>query len=87
MTGSTLSLIVIPIVAVICLAVMLIMVYYADSHPQWRADHPAREPDSTNPAALASPRRPDGELGGDAVRFAGNRPDLHRQSGQTGLRP
>ena len=55
MTGSTLSLIVIPIVAVICLAVMLIMVYYADSHPQWRADHPAREPDSTNPAALASP--------------------------------
>jgi hypothetical protein len=33
MTGSSIDFIVIPIVAVICLAVWLIMVYYADSHP------------------------------------------------------
>ena len=35
MDGSGLSLIVVPIVAVISLAVWLIMVFYADSHPQW----------------------------------------------------
>jgi hypothetical protein len=35
MDGSGLSLIVVPIVAVICLAAWLIMVFYADSHPQW----------------------------------------------------
>jgi hypothetical protein len=35
MDGSGLSLIVIPIVAVISLAAWLIMVFYADSHPQW----------------------------------------------------
>jgi len=35
MDGSGLSLIVIPIVTVISLAVWLIMVFYADSHPQW----------------------------------------------------
>jgi hypothetical protein len=35
MDGSGLSLIVVPIVAVISLAAWLIMVFYADSHPQW----------------------------------------------------
>ena len=35
MDGSGLSLIVVPVVAVICLAAWLIMVFYADSHPQW----------------------------------------------------
>jgi hypothetical protein len=35
MDGSGLSLIVVPVVAVICLAVWLIMVFYADSRPQW----------------------------------------------------
>jgi hypothetical protein len=36
MTGSSIDFIVIPIVATICLAAWLIMVYYADSHPRWR---------------------------------------------------
>jgi len=35
MDGSGLSLIVVPVVAVICLAVWLIMVFYADNRPQW----------------------------------------------------
>jgi hypothetical protein len=35
MDGSGLSLIVVPVVAVICLAAWLIMVFYAASHPQW----------------------------------------------------
>jgi uncharacterized membrane protein len=38
MTGSSIDFIVVPIVAVISLAAWLIMVYYADSHPQWRGD-------------------------------------------------
>jgi hypothetical protein len=33
MTGSSIDIIVIPIVTTICLAVWLIMVYYSDSHP------------------------------------------------------
>jgi hypothetical protein len=35
MDGSGLSLTVVPIVAAISLAAWLIMVFYADSHPQW----------------------------------------------------
>ncbi len=38
MTGSSIDFIVIPIVSVISLAAWLIMVFYADSHPQWRGD-------------------------------------------------
>jgi hypothetical protein len=40
MGGSSLSLIVIPIVVMAVLAAWLIIVYYADSHPFWR-DRPA----------------------------------------------
>jgi hypothetical protein len=87
MTGSGLSLIAIPIVAMISLAVWLIMVYYANSHPLWKADHSTPEPENAEPAALAGPRRPDGQLQGDAVRIAGNRPDPDRESRQPALRP
>jgi hypothetical protein len=38
MTGTGIDLIVIPIVASLSLAAWLIMVYYADSHPQWRGN-------------------------------------------------
>ena len=53
MAGSGLSLIVIPIVAMISLAVWLIMVYYGDSHPLWKADHPAPESENAGPPASA----------------------------------
>ena len=36
MTGSSLAPYIIPIVAMICLAALLIAVYYADSHPEWK---------------------------------------------------
>jgi hypothetical protein len=36
MTGSSLAPYIIPIVAIICLAVFLGIVYYADSHPEWK---------------------------------------------------
>ena len=87
MTGSGLSLIVIPIVAMISLAAWLIMVYYADSHPLWKADHPAPEPEKAGPPALASPRRPDDQPQGDAVPVAGSRPDPHQEIRQPTPRP
>lgn len=87
MTGSGLSLILIPIVAMITLAAWLIMVYYADSHPLWKADHPAPEPENVGQPALASPRRPDSQLQSDAVPTTGSRPDPHRESRQPTLRP
>jgi hypothetical protein len=37
MTGSSLAPFIIPIVAMICLAALLIAVYYADSHPEWKS--------------------------------------------------
>jgi hypothetical protein len=43
MPGSTLALMVIPIAVTIALAVWLIMVYYADTHPYWRGQRPAPE--------------------------------------------
>jgi hypothetical protein len=36
MDGSTADIIVVPIVAAICLATWLFLVYYASAHPQWR---------------------------------------------------
>jgi hypothetical protein len=36
MSGSTLAAFIIPIVAMISLAALLILVYYADSHPEWK---------------------------------------------------
>jgi len=40
MDGSSLSFIVIPIVVTISLAAWLILVAFAASHPQWKADKP-----------------------------------------------
>ncbi len=52
MDGSSLSLIVIPIVVMACLAAWLVIVYYADSHPLWRHQQ-ARPHTGTRPATLA----------------------------------
>jgi len=42
MSGSSVAPFIIPIVAMICLAFFLGIVYYADSHPEWK--NPGREP-------------------------------------------
>ena len=39
MDGSGLSLILIPIVVSISLGVWLVLVYYADAHPEWAGRH------------------------------------------------
>jgi hypothetical protein len=59
MDGSSLSLVVIPIVVVISLAAWLIMVAYAASHPAWK-NSPASPPGTSEPAALADQRPQDG---------------------------
>ncbi|HEV2251915.1 MAG TPA: hypothetical protein VGS06_01850 [Streptosporangiaceae bacterium] len=48
MTGTTADLIPIIIVPVLALAFMLVMVNYADSHPQWGSQAPA-DTDSAHP--------------------------------------
>jgi hypothetical protein len=48
MTGSPLAPIIIPIVVTTALAIWLIMVYYAGSHPRWRSQ--ARKPVIAHPA-------------------------------------
>jgi hypothetical protein len=40
MTGSSLAPVIIPIVVSISLAAWLIIVYYADSHPEWKSARP-----------------------------------------------
>jgi hypothetical protein len=42
MTGSTLAVIIIPIVAFLTLGLWLTMVFYADAHPMHRSASPAR---------------------------------------------
>jgi hypothetical protein len=48
MTGTTADLIPIIIIPVVALAFMLVMVNYANSHPQWGSQAPA-DTDSTHP--------------------------------------
>lgn len=87
MTGSTLGLIIIPIVAVTALAAWLMLVFYADAHPAWRrqapsglgrtrqAGHaPARRPDESMTAAQRE-AEDSAEPGLGAERFAGTPPD------------
>ena len=51
MTGTTADLIPIIIVPVVALAFMLVMVNYANSHPQWRSQAP---PDTASTRPLES---------------------------------
>ena len=73
MTGTDLTAIVPPIVAMISLAVWLAMVFYADAHPAVRLEAPAKpgpEP------AVPAPADSGGEL---AARPSARQPDLARR--------
>ena len=61
MDGSTAAIILIPIVVTISVAAWLIVVFYADSHPQWR-NGPSPEGSNPVPAAWAQ-TRPDALTG------------------------
>lgn len=61
MTGSTRDLILISVVTVILLAAWIVLVFYADAHPEWRRrEDPARHgtkrgPDAAPEETQASP--------------------------------
>jgi hypothetical protein len=54
MSGTTADIIPIVIVPILALAFMLVMVNYANSHPQWGSQAPA-DTDSTHPLAGGIP--------------------------------
>ena len=67
MTGSSLAPYIIPIVAAICLAFMLGIVYYADSHPEWKraGQEPGHRIAGQGSSPAAVPRTGSGELTGE----------------------
>ena len=56
MTGSSPTPFIVPIVAMICLAFLLGVVYYADSHPEWKraGQEPAGQEPGPSPADQVS---------------------------------
>jgi hypothetical protein len=68
MDGSSLSLILIPIVVTISLAAWLILVAYAAGHPQWKANKPVPRhegPGKVSPPAVSATAGRDPLLDGD----------------------
>jgi hypothetical protein len=53
MTGSSLAPFIVPIVAMISLAFLVGIVYYADSHPEWKRS--GQEPGHTTAGQASSP--------------------------------
>lgn len=59
MTGSALAPIIIPIVAIVALAVWLTLVFYAEAHPSWHAGQgTASGPGPASPDAAPGQIRP-----------------------------
>ena len=56
MTGSTRDLILISLVTVILLAAWIVLVFYADAHPEWRREDPARPPRHGRPGGSPAGR-------------------------------
>jgi hypothetical protein len=54
MVGSTAAVIAVPIVATISVAIWLILVFYADRHPQWHTDDSSRVPHPSSVTTRAS---------------------------------
>jgi hypothetical protein len=71
MDGSTASLVIIPLVVMISLAVWLVAVYHADSHPRWQASQPVPGRDRSGRAMLAGSRLPSTQPRGDVTRING----------------
>ena len=74
MDGSSASLIIIPIVVTISLAIWLIAVYYADSHPQWKAGRPTPGRNRFDPASPDGPRLPGTGASGGITGIHGRDP-------------
>jgi hypothetical protein len=82
MDGSIASLVIIPLVVMISLAVWLIAVYHADSHPRWQASQPAPGRDRSRRAMLAGSCLPSTQPREDATRINGRHPQPRRDGHQ-----
>lgn len=82
MTGSSLTPIVVPIVGIICLAALLAIVYYADSHPEWK--HAGQEPGHR---AIGPPGSPAVTPGAGAGQLPGEPGHLSGEPGHLGGEP
>jgi hypothetical protein len=79
MTGTTADLIPIVIVPVVLLAFCLIMIFYADSHPQWGSQAPADTASTRTLEGGVPPQR----LSGSGPVVPGQRPGTQVASEQT----
>ena len=79
MTGTTADLIPIVIVPVVLLAFCLIMIFYADSHPQWRSQPPADTASTRTLEGGVPPQR----LSSSGPVVPGQRPGTEVASEQT----
>jgi len=77
MTGSSLAPVIIPIVVSISLAAWLFIVYYANSHPQWKSARPA--PGQVSPARGRETAGPTGAPAGLPGAGSDQREDEPRQ--------
>jgi hypothetical protein len=82
MDGSIASLVIIPLVVMISLAVWLVAVYHADSHPRWQASQPVPGRDRSGRAMLAGSRLPGTQPRGDVTCINGRHLEPRRDGHQ-----
>ena len=78
MDGSIASLVIIPLVVMVSLAVWLSAVYHANSHPRWQASQPVPGRDRSGRAMLAGSGLPGTQPRGDVTRINGRHPEPRR---------
>ena len=84
MTGSSLTPFVVPIVGMVCLAALLAIVYYADSHPEWKhaGQEPGHRPVGPASSTAVMSGAGTGQLGGEAGQVVGESGQLGGEPGQ-----
>ena len=83
MDGSTLSIVLIPVVVVISLAAWLIMVAYAASHPTWKHGLGSRQGEGTTPPPAAQNPPPGTQISPSRTEIPTPRPEIPRPRTET----
>ena len=88
-TGSSLTPFVVPIVGMICLAALLAIVYYADSHPEWKraGQEPGHRPVGPASSTAVMSGAGTGQLSGESGRVVGEPGQFSGESGQPAAEP
>ena len=84
MTESSLTPFVVPIVGMVCLAALLAIVYYADSHPEWKraGQEPGHRPVGAVSSTAVMSGAGTGQLSGESGQVAGESGQLAGEPGQ-----